>query len=280
MTHTAVRSLFDVERYPAHEENHASLQDIVAPIRHELATEGCARVPGFLDADRLARISGEVAVLEHLAYHSPHRYNTAYGHGAEEGFEEGHPRRVLHRLSCGVVTRDRIPDEGTIVSLYRNPALKRFLATCLGLPVVHESADPLRSIILNVMPDGGAFGWHYDAAEITVTLLTKAPEEGGVFEYCPGIRTPGNDNYEAVAAAFEGRYPGLKRLHLQPGDLHLFMGRHTLHRVTDVIGSRHTVVFGYDSLPGFVGRPESAQRFYGRIAQEHLDAERARYAAR
>jgi len=36
------------------------------------------------------------------------------------------------------------------------------------------------------------------------------------------------------------------------------------------------VIFGYAREPGFIGSVESTKRVYGRVMQEHLDAEHRR----
>ena len=63
----------------------------------------------------------------------------------------------------------------------------------------------------------------------------------------------------------------IKSLDLQPGDLQIFFGRYSLHRVTPVEGDRerHTVIFAYAKEPGFIGRPERAKRIFGRMAPVH-----------
>ena len=107
-----------------------------------------------------------------------------------------------------------------------------------GLPEVHELADPLAGLVLNVLAPGHEHPWHFDTNEFTVTLLTQRPEEGGEFEYCPGIRSQDAENLDDVRAVLDGRPTRPPRmLTLRPGDLQLFRGRYSLHRVRRVAGS-------------------------------------------
>ncbi len=46
-----------------------------------------------------------------------------------------------------------------------------------------------------------------------------------------------------------------------------------MHRVTQTHGERHTVLFGFSELPGYIGGVESTRIGYGRVTQAHLDAE-------
>ena len=100
---------------------------------------------------------------------------------------------------------------------------------------------------------------------------------GGIFEYAPGIRAPGNENYDAVRAVLDGESDLVKSLGLQVGDLQIFKGRYSMHRVAPLRGERHTVIFGYSRQPGFIGSVESTRRVYGRVMQAHIDAENKRH---
>lgn len=95
----------------------------------------------------------------------------------------------------------------------------------------------------------------------------------GRFEYAPGIRSPEGENFDEVEKVLDGDRSRLKALDLQPGDLQVFFGRYSLHRVTPVQGEkeRHTVIFAYAKEPGFIGRPERAQRIFGRMGTDSRD---------
>ena len=63
----------------------------------------------------------------------------------------------------------------------------------------------------------------------------------------------------------------MRRLRLRPGDLQLFTGRYSLHRVTEVEGtrSRHTAIFAYSERPGVIGTPERTRQLFGRVTPAH-----------
>jgi len=154
-----------------------------------------------------------------------------------------------------------------------------FVAACLGAKEVYQFADPMRGLIINTMDEGNTLGWHFDANEFIVSLMTRRAEHGGEFEYCPDIRWPGHENYEAVAGVLNGDRASVKTLELQVGDLQIFKGRYALHRVRQIEqGARHTVIFGYAREPGFIGSVASTLKVYGRVMQDHLDADAIRYS--
>jgi hypothetical protein len=120
-----------------------------------------------------------------------------------------------------------------------------------------------------------AHPWHFDTNEFVASILTQSPEGGGVFEYCPNIRTTREENFPAVRGVLEGRRDDLvRRLTIRPGDLQLFRGRFSLHRVTTVRGSRarHSAIFSYCERPGVVGSVARTRQLFGRLEPVHLAA--------
>ena len=67
-------------------------------------------------------------------------------------------------------------------------------------------------------------------------------------------------------------------LELRPGDLQLFKGRFSLHRVTKNKGStdRLTVILAYASKPNIVGTGDRTKQVYGRAVPVHYEAEKNR----
>lgn len=105
-----------------------------------------------------------------------------------------------------------------------------------------------------------------------MTLALQNAEEGGAFEYAAGIRKDG-ENFEEVAKVLDGTSDRVRTLHLRPGDLQLFLGRYSLHRVAPLGGERrrHVATFSYVEEPDMVGSPERARQLYGRVLPIHLE---------
>ena len=110
-------------------------------------------------------------------------------------------------------------------------------------------------------------------------MLVDAADEGGLFEYVPAIRSATTEGFEAIQSVLEGGREGIRTLDLEPGDLQIFRGRHSLHRVTRVAphsGPRHAAIFAYTEQDGVIGRVERTQQLFGRVLPEHLAAEQER----
>lgn len=276
-TEAAGAPLVNAELYPIDRPGDPALLQAIERAREGLESDGCARIPKFINPPWHGVLAEETTQLAPTALFSTQAY-TPYGTPADESFPETHPRRREHRTTSGNVTRDLIPEETLIQRLYQRDDFKAFLAACLDAEEIFEFADPMRGLTINVMPDGTSLGWHFDANEFVVSLMTRRAEEGGLFQYAPGIRAPGDENYEAVQAVLDGDRDLVKSLDLQVGDLQIFKGRYSMHRVAPLRGERHTVIFGYSRQPGFIGSVESTRRVYGRVMQEHIDAENKRHS--
>lgn len=276
MEEVQASDLIDMRRYPIDRPNDPALKEIIAQARAGLAQDGCARIPGFIREDARERLAHETIALAPEALYSSEEY-TPYGTAPDESFPEGHPRRCAHRTTSGHVTRDLIPQETAIQQIYNNPDLMAFVAACLHADEIYQFADPMRGLIINTMQEGNELGWHYDANEFVVSLMTRRADAGGQFQYCPNLRAPGDENFDDVSAVLDGTSDRVKNLDLQIGDLQLFLGRYSMHRVNRIDkGERDTVILGYAREPGFIGSVASTERIYGRAMQAHYDAEKTR----
>ncbi|HEY8545199.1 MAG TPA: hypothetical protein VIL36_09130 [Acidimicrobiales bacterium] len=263
--------LVDTGRYPLTAPGSPAWSRLVDRARHDLGRDGCCVLPGFVPPSRLEDLRREgVAVAPHA--HTRVEVVNAYNIAPGTPLPDDHPGRVRMERGNAFVPWDRIPRSSLLHRLYTSPAVQRFVAACVGLPAVHPLADPLAGLCLNVIAPGRAHPWHFDTNEFSVSILTQAAEHGGAFEYCPGIRSPEDERLADVRGVLDGRRPDLvRRLDLRPGDLQLFRGRYSLHRVTTVAGTtaRHTAILAYSERPGVVGTPERTRQLFGRLLPEH-----------
>ena len=268
-----VDEFVDTRRYPLDDPDDPAWHDVVTRARAELRAQGATVLRDVVRPERreLLRAQGdEVAGAAHTEVARVNVYNT----DPDADLPDEHPARVVLQRRNAFVARDRIPAGHLVQRLYAHPGLHRLLAACFEVPAVHPLADPYAGLTLNVVAPGGDHPWHFDTNEIAVSLLTRAPESGGVFEYCPGLRAAGDENHAGVRAVLDGDRGPVRRLELRPGDLQLFRGRFSLHRVSTVHGDspRHAAILAFSDRPGVVGSPTRTRQLFGRIAPEHLAA--------
>ncbi|MGW0553174.1 HalD/BesD family halogenase [Streptomyces sp. NPDC002926] len=265
----------DTARYPLPEIESAEGRAVVARAQRELSTLGCTVLPDFIRPslrDVLQQECSAIAPRAHFDVETVNVYNIA----VDSALPEDHPGRTSFERGNAFVARDRIPADSLISLLYSHPVFQRFVARCFGLPHLHELADPLSGLVLNVVAPGMEHPWHFDTNEFTVSMLTRQAQAGGVFEYCPNIRSAHDERFDDVRDVLDGRGERLtRRLSLQPGDLQLFKGRYSLHRVSPVRGevARHSAIFAYSERPGVIGSVARTRQLFGRVLPEHLEAE-------
>ena len=112
-----------------------------------------------------------------------------------------------------------------------------------------------------------------------MTILVDEASGGGLFQYSPNIRSAGDENFDGVSACQNEDLTTVRTLQLRAGDLQIFRGRFSLHRVTRVADdspTRNTAVFAYTEQPGVIGRLERTRQLFGRALPAHEAAERSR----
>ncbi|MWD27822.1 hypothetical protein E0K89_010080 [Aquicoccus sp. SCR17] len=265
----------ETSRFPLHDPASEAYRQRVEEARADLERDGCCVLRGLIREDALAQLGAETRALAPHAHFTSSRA-TVYGGLPDKAQQPGHPLGVEVQRDNGFVAGDFIAPETRIRQLYHAPEFRKFVGACLGFDEIHDFGDPLAQLVVNVLHPGTGHGWHFDSNEFIVTLLTQPPEEGGAFEYCPQIRSPHAENYDAVGDVLEGGTGPVRRLDLRPGDLQIFFGRYSLHRVTEVKGGtdRHTVIFAYSREPGQLGNPEKTRQIFGRVTEGHSEERR------
>lgn len=279
--HAAWREFVDLERFPLLAPQSAVCNAAIEAVRADLAAQGCSVLRGFLRPEALDRLEAEGEAIAPLAYYTEATVN-AYNLPLDAPLAADHPAKITFPRGNAFVARDLIPPQYIIAQMFAAEPFRRFVAAAFSLQEMYQLADPLAGLCLNVLKPGRSHPWHFDINEFTVSLLTKKPEAGGVFEFCPNIRAPGAENPELVAAVLRGERDDLvQRLELRRGDLQLFKGRYALHRVSPVEGAadRHTAIFAYTLEPGVVGTPDRTRQLFGRSLPAHDEAARQKVRA-
>jgi hypothetical protein len=186
----------------------------------------------------------------------------------DESFPKDHPRQYLANYGVGAVAYDRFPPDSLIRRLYEWDELLQFVAAILGLEKIYPYADPLGALNLAVMTAGQELQWHFDQTDFVVSLALQDADAGGDFEVAPFIRSAQDEHYDDVARVLAGDTSALTTLPMTPGTLLVFAGRHSMHRVTPIVGGtpRLVALFGYDMQPGTMSSELLKLVRYGRAS--------------
>ena len=275
-----IAHIINTDRYPLDNMASGRSRIWVAEIRRQLQVEGSCVFEDFIQPEYLAEMAQQANSITQFAYPgptevSPYFFNYRLGEG--EQLPDSHPLRRKGKRNLAQVATDLIPEDFLFFQLYRSNVMIEFLAAIIEQPV-YRNADPYQSLNLSVMNQGGCQQWHFDSGTMVTTLLLQEPDDGGVFEYVPAIRSDENENFEAVQQVLDGDREGVRQIKLKAGTLSLFRGHYSLHRVTEVSGDRQRLqaILGYTTRPAMMGSIESSILHYGpRVAE--IEAVTPRY---
>jgi hypothetical protein len=281
---TPLDRLVDLDVFPIDRPGSPEYDRCVAVAREGLRSVGCAVLRDFVRPGAVATINDEIIERKHTTHFSTQVMNPYFHTTVDNGYPDHHPVNTFIERSSGFIPGDSWNPGCTADNVFRSPALARFLADCLEISELHCYADPLAGLTANILNPGQQFAWHFDTNDFAVTLLVQRADNGGDFEYRPAIRSADDEGFDAIQRVLDSRdtaadIDGVHTLDLTPGDLQVFRGRYSLHRVERVATDscpRHAAIFAYTEQPGVIGRVERTRQLFGRVLPAHLDAERER----
>lgn len=261
----------DLVRYPI-EENGSARKALVEASNSAVQESGCVVLKGFLRAERISELVHECDRVEMYGHRNFTRTNPYFLKDRED-LPSSHPLRRFYDRSNAFVPADNFGNNSILRAIFEWPAFSPFIKQVLGEEKFFPYADPLADVTVNLAEQGGGFPWHFDTNNYTVTLAIQNAERGGDFEYSPMVRSTTEENYEVVEKVLDGDKDLIRTLKLEPGDLQIFKGRYSLHRVTPLSGvrKRYVAIFSYVAEPGMVSSPQRAKELYGRVLPIHLE---------
>ena len=260
--------MIDYLRYPINQDG-TERSALLNRVRADLNRDGCAVIKQFLTPAGIAALTAEADRVADKGHRSFNRTNVYFSKD-DPTLPSDDPRRQFFDRSNSFVPADNFPKHGPLRTIHNSQGFDRFIQDCLQEKEFYRYADPLADVIVNMAEEGNGFPWHFDTNNFTVTLAIQNAEQGGAFEYAPRIRE-GDENFAEVSSVLSGTSDKVKVLNLEPGDLQIFRGRYSLHRVAPLRGARrrYVAIFSYVGEPNMVGTPERTQQLYGRTLPIH-----------
>ena len=274
-----IDDLVDIATYPLDQPNSVAYKSAVAEARSQLQDDGCAVIKNLLRHTAVKIISQEIIERKSNTHFSTSKMNPYFHSTKNPEYPDHHPVNTFIERSSGFIPGDSWDESLAIDILFRSEMLTNFIRDALETQAVHCYADPLAGLTANILDPGQQFAWHFDTNEFAVTAMIDEADDGGLFQYVPLIRTPDNESFERIQKVLDDDCSEVKTLELHAGDLQIFRGRHSLHRVTRVPKTsrpRHAAIFAYTADPGVIGRVERTKQLFGRVLPAHEEAEQRR----
>lgn len=264
-------SRYPIDRYSTDGDLAAS-RSIIDGLRRDLERDQFCSLPGFFkDAAVAEAASGALALIDQ-ANPAESMRNCYLRREGDPALPDDHPRNILHPARYRMIAADLFSDDAAIKRLYAWAPFRAFVAAIVGEKELFPSEDPLQPVNVICYGDGDQSAWHYDSNNaFTMTLMLQASESGGAFQLAANTRTgPDNEDIPYMKEVLAGHSPRVVEPSRSPGELTIFRGCNSLHRVSPVLGDTHRLmaVFVYETEPGIVGDPEVNKTVYGRTGLE------------
>ena len=273
-----LKTIVDLENYPIHNLSSNKIQKLIKKCKDELNQYSCSTIPKFILPKSIKIMNSELEEKIDKVFMSKKSINPYLNSKDDLTLNKKHPKRTFLKRDNGYLNSDLFNKDSEMKFLYEQEELLKFVSACLGISPIYRWADPLACHAYNVMKPEGILPWHFDSCEFTLSIMIQKPEDGGIFEYCPFIREPGNENFDEVKKVLDGDRTRVRQLKLEPGDLQIFKGRFTMHRVTKVKGKkpRYLCIPAYVLDPWRVNTPEHSEAIYGKVLPIHVERNQAR----
>ena len=272
-TSLEIEEIINFHQYPIIELSQQKSIDFINHCRQQLQQRGCCVLKKFLTSKALVLAQEESLSLRDEAYYATRKTNI-FKTDDDPTLPPDHPARYFMERTNAFVPKNKFQPQSLFLTLYQAEIFQHFIAACLQTEVIYEYTDPLGGLVLNILQQGAQHPWHYDQNDFSIVLMVQAAKEGGIFEYAPNIRTPSNENLESVSKVLHEHYEGVESNNLEPGDLQIFQGKLSLHRVTKVLGEqqRYTAIFSYTQKNNVIGKVLDSKLLFGEATLEHHQA--------
>ncbi len=234
-------------------------------LERELDTSGIVVLSNLISSEAIRALQEEAASLKEKSYRSRSVYNL-YVLPEDKNLGPNEPRNRKFQTTKGCIADDQIPQDSILRKIYNSDLFREFICKLQKIENIFPYADTLSSININYYDPGDNLEWHFDNSDFAITILIKNCEMGGIYEYFPDMRYTenGKENYTLLEKILDGKVKP-KSVKVAEGDLMIFRGNRSLHRVTKVEkGERILVTLNYNVKPGMPLSEESRITFFGR----------------
>ncbi len=264
---TAPEKLIDTTKYPIFNPESEPGQEFFKQSQKTYLEQGALALPGFILPTMIEQMAQESAEVEHLSYKQVKHHNV-YLAAKDEMHPDDHPRNRQLTTTNSTISDADIQPSAMLRSIYECKEMHNFIAYVTGKSGIYPYVDALSPLNIGISRTGETLAWHFDTSDFATTLLLQTAEDGGEFEYIPHSRNADDPAYERVGKLLEGDNSDVQILNMEAGTLVLFQGRHSIHRVAPVKGTRTRMIaiLTYDEKPGQSMNEFTQKKFYGRAA--------------
>mmetsp|Transcript_15572 Transcript_15572/g.23556 ORF Transcript_15572/g.23556 Transcript_15572/m.23556 type:complete len:283 (+) Transcript_15572:140-988(+) len=246
----------------------------------QINCDGFVSLPSFLLPDAVDKLTACILKLEEdgVGFYSSDSHNVFLdADDQSDAMSPLHPRRIQLDSSKLIINASDLllakeaqaPNLDELFMSQRS--VLNFISSVMQTKL-YPSTDPYGKFYANIFREGDGLNYHFDRSEYSISLILQPSEEGGEFQFLPNSRTivEGWDemilDIDDIAEAVAPHSLEMKRPKLAAGDLYLFRGQNSLHRVSEITkGKRINIILTFNTEPDVRLNHYTLQKFFGVI---------------
>lgn len=259
--------LINMDRYPIRDLSTEPARRTIELLRQTFAKDGVVELVDFIAPDAVPLLLEDALMRLPEVRVSSGEGNIYADGGNDSLWLEDHPRRLSVPEQLRLLSYDQFPSESILRRLFEWDHILHLVCGITACSL-YRYADPLGGLNVTVTASGEEKDWHFDQTDYGVAIALQPAENGGEFEVIPFVRTAEDENYEEVTRCLRGDRSRVRQFAARPGNLVLFQGRYSLHRVAPVQGKkpRLVAILAYDRKPDTKGSEFLSKSRYGDAA--------------
>ena len=261
-----IGQIIDLSRYPLDRPESEDFQTLVAGKQRELEQQQYCCMPGFLVEERRREIAAAVENQQGNTNRADNLRNIYLEQKSSKSLPGDHPKNIFSRGCYNMMGTHLLQQDSPLRDLYYWQPMQQFIADIVGEPNLYPNADPCQPVNVLCHGEGDRSAWHFDSSNaFTLTLMLQAPESGGQFQMAPDTRADSDPNYAGITKLLQGDESKVVQVSRSEGELVIFRGCNSAHRVTPIAGNRLRLmcVMVYETEPGVLGDPVVNETVYG-----------------
>lgn len=249
-------------------DRYADLGACQAIVSSDVREHGYAVLPHFLKESVLDAFLHHVhAALPKRATSGQVFTNPYYDHG-DPSLPACHPKNLMLSKRNSYILKSQLPRHtNPLEVLQTSPEFHRFLRFVTGTETLTAYGSIESAQVVAVSEPGDHQDWHFDHNLVTVTFMLQPASQGGILEVFPKLRGHRCENFAGVAKAISGELEHeCQRVVIAKGTAVVFLGRHSLHRVTKSLGPQWRLqgILSFDDAAGRVPDEKHLEDVYGK----------------
>ena len=270
--------IVNLNTYPISNDESTSYQYIVKSSRSQLDRQGFVKLPCFLQAEIINKLTSSILELEQrgIGFYSNNSHNVFLeddinGSISSESTSSPpsslNPQRIQLKSSKLILNaHDLAAHTSDLNDLFTSQFFINFISSILQTKL-YPSTDPYGKFYGNIFHKGDGLHWHFDRSEYSISLILQPAEEGGEFQFASDSREV-VQNWDTmpldVEEVLEKHSKILHRPALSSGDMYIFRGQNSLHRVSQITnGTRINIILTYNTKQNVELNSYTLQKFFG-----------------